>query len=287
MNLACATAPGQADTSPMHFTGKQKDTETGLDYFGARFNESTLGRFMSPDWSEELTPVPYAKLDDPQTLNLYGYVRNNPLSATDPSGHDGWDVLQGAINAFGSDMLGGAYRTDPGNGDHQLGQAIGDGIATVVGTGEALLGAGGEVAGIALDATGVGALVGVPAGAVSTVAVVQGTSAAIIGAAHLAKATANGSGKSTPENPKGPVKAEDAPGVTAGGQATNEHGQKLSQSGRPQVNNVTKTTREEARNAANKGSGTVEDRNPTRGQPHFHTKRGTGVKKQDGTHYNY
>ena len=37
MNLACATFPGLADTSPMHFTGKQRDSESGLDYFGARY----------------------------------------------------------------------------------------------------------------------------------------------------------------------------------------------------------------------------------------------------------
>ena len=38
-----------------------------------------MGRFMSPDWSAKLMPVPYAKLDNPQTLNLYAYVGNNPL----------------------------------------------------------------------------------------------------------------------------------------------------------------------------------------------------------------
>lgn len=46
-----------------------------------------MGRFMSPDWSEKVTPVPYAKLDDPQSLNLYAYVGNNPLSKADPDGH--------------------------------------------------------------------------------------------------------------------------------------------------------------------------------------------------------
>jgi hypothetical protein len=53
-----------------------------------------MGRFMSPDWSEEPDPVPYADLENPQTLNLYGYVTNNPLRLYDPTGHSGCcDVL--------------------------------------------------------------------------------------------------------------------------------------------------------------------------------------------------
>ena len=48
-----------------------------------------MGRFMSPDWSEGPDPIPYAALTDPQSLNLYSYVRNNPLSMADEDGHDG------------------------------------------------------------------------------------------------------------------------------------------------------------------------------------------------------
>ena len=70
-----------------YFTDKERDTESGLDYFGARYYASSMGRMMSPDWSAKVQPVPYAKLDDPQSLNLYSYVRNNPLSRTDPTGH--------------------------------------------------------------------------------------------------------------------------------------------------------------------------------------------------------
>jgi len=46
-----------------------------------------VGRFESPDWANKAEPVPYAKLDNPQTLNLYGYVANNPESRVDPDGH--------------------------------------------------------------------------------------------------------------------------------------------------------------------------------------------------------
>jgi RHS repeat-associated protein len=52
----------------------------GLDYFGARYFSAAQGRFTTPDWSPTPQPIPYAELTDPQTLNLYSYVRNNPLS---------------------------------------------------------------------------------------------------------------------------------------------------------------------------------------------------------------
>ncbi len=70
-------------------TGKERDAESGNDYFEARYYSSSMGRFMSPDWSAQEEPVPYAKLDNPQTLNLYSYVENNPLTSTDPTGHEG------------------------------------------------------------------------------------------------------------------------------------------------------------------------------------------------------
>jgi RHS repeat-associated protein len=84
---APATGASGDDATPLHFTGKQRDIESGNDYFGARYYASAAGRFMSPDWSVTIEPVPYSKLDDPQTLNLYAYVKNNPISGVDPNGH--------------------------------------------------------------------------------------------------------------------------------------------------------------------------------------------------------
>ena len=75
------------DATEHHFTGKERDSESGNDYFGARYYASTMGRFMSPDWSAKVVPVPYAKLDNPQSLNLYAYVGNNPLAHFDADGH--------------------------------------------------------------------------------------------------------------------------------------------------------------------------------------------------------
>jgi RHS repeat-associated protein len=54
----------------------------------ARYYNSATGRFLSPDWSASEDPVPYARLDNPQSLNLYAYVLNNPLGVADPNGHD-------------------------------------------------------------------------------------------------------------------------------------------------------------------------------------------------------
>jgi RHS repeat-associated protein len=76
------------DATEHHFTSRERDSETGNDYLLARYYSSALGRFISPDWSAKEEPVPYAKLDDPQTLNLYAYVENNPLSRVDPDGHE-------------------------------------------------------------------------------------------------------------------------------------------------------------------------------------------------------
>jgi RHS repeat-associated protein len=70
------------------YTGKERDAESGLDNFGARYFGSNMGRFMSPDWSDAPDTVPYAEFENPQTLNLYSYARNSPLVYNDPDGHD-------------------------------------------------------------------------------------------------------------------------------------------------------------------------------------------------------
>ncbi|MGB0076504.1 MAG: RHS repeat-associated core domain-containing protein [Candidatus Sulfotelmatobacter sp.] len=69
------------------FTGKERDSESGLDMFGARYYGSSLGRFMTPDWTAKPVTVPYAHFGNPQSLNLYSYVQNNPTTVGDPDGH--------------------------------------------------------------------------------------------------------------------------------------------------------------------------------------------------------
>jgi RHS repeat-associated protein len=64
------------------FTGKERDAETGLDYFGARYFSGAQGRFTSPD-----SPS-YANRKNPQTWNLYAYALNNPVTFADADGHE-------------------------------------------------------------------------------------------------------------------------------------------------------------------------------------------------------
>lgn len=69
-----------ADAVRQKFTGQQRDTESGLDYFQARYYSSGMGRFMSAD-------TVMGSISSPQTLNRYAYVLNNPLALVDPTGH--------------------------------------------------------------------------------------------------------------------------------------------------------------------------------------------------------
>ncbi len=73
------------------FTGKERDAETGLDYFGARYLSSAQGRWTSPD-----APFADQHLEEPQSWNLYGYVRNNPLKYFDPNGRDAQQTFNAA-----------------------------------------------------------------------------------------------------------------------------------------------------------------------------------------------
>ncbi len=81
----CTTGPcagNPAGIQPRKFTGKERDAETGLDYFGARYYGSKTARFTTIDpvytWKENLA--------DPQRWNRYAYGRNNPFRYVDPDG---------------------------------------------------------------------------------------------------------------------------------------------------------------------------------------------------------
>jgi RHS repeat-associated protein len=81
-----ATRSGAVSTA-YRFTGQRLDDSTGLYYYGARYYDAVLGRFVQAD---TIVPEP----GNPQALNRYSYVYNNPLRYTDSTGHDpedwGW-----------------------------------------------------------------------------------------------------------------------------------------------------------------------------------------------------
>jgi RHS repeat-associated protein len=78
-----------ASNLPSQFTGKERDAETGLDFFKARYYSGAEGRFSSPDPLNifALKPEQFSRfIADPQHWNKYAYVLNNPLRFTDPLG---------------------------------------------------------------------------------------------------------------------------------------------------------------------------------------------------------
>ena len=78
----CPGAYPSAPSGPnMKFTGKERDAESGLDYFGYRYYSGAQGRWTSPD-----QPFADQHIEDPQSWNMYAYVRNDPLAHVDPNG---------------------------------------------------------------------------------------------------------------------------------------------------------------------------------------------------------
>jgi RHS repeat-associated protein len=163
------------------YTGKERDEESGLYYHGARYYAPWIGRWTSCD------PV--------RNENLYCFVRSNPLSYFDPDGKDGeepgfWQkirqsetvqflggVAAGTLSSF---VPGGFLIAPVGQGTgvlkepsraFQAGYGAGE-IAT--GIADIVTGVGGEIGGGLLDATGVGALVGIPINVASAAVIVQG-----------------------------------------------------------------------------------------------------------------
>ncbi|MBU4487936.1 MAG: VCBS repeat-containing protein [Candidatus Omnitrophica bacterium] len=169
------------------FTGKLFDTSTALYYYGARYYDPELGRFIQPD-----TIIPYP--DDPQSFNRYAYARNNPIRYIDPTGHFWWAVIAAIVGA-----IIGAISAHNAGGNVWAGAAVG----AVCG----YFGAG--IANIATSAMGIGIGAGFGTGVGATAAgswggsiitplegaLITGTEFAIGGfAAGLASGYAGGEG---------------------------------------------------------------------------------------------
>jgi RHS repeat-associated protein len=93
-------------------TGKERDAETGLDYFGARYFSGAQGRFTSPD------PGPWELLN-PQSYNAYTYALNNPLRYGDDEGETAQDRINAANDLLGTSYISGGGH--PGNRNESCG----------------------------------------------------------------------------------------------------------------------------------------------------------------------
>jgi len=112
MTLSSTCAFSRVPRNRSRCTGKERDPSSGLDNFGARYYASTMGRFMSPDDSFVAWD-----LSNPQSLNLYSYVLNNPLRFTDPTGHD---------CVYFNNAGNGVESIDPDNSSQSLNQQASD-----------------------------------------------------------------------------------------------------------------------------------------------------------------
>jgi RHS repeat-associated protein len=154
------------------FTGKERDSESGNDYFGARHYSSSQGRFMQPDPS----PMGVA-VADPQSWNLYSYVRNRPTRSVDVGGNWATDVhaeivtfaLQGYLSAgelqelvnrqyvMDSDQSDQSRHFMQNPGEHDASKASNDAwtfVADNMNTASANVGANGQLNSTGLDALG-------------------------------------------------------------------------------------------------------------------------------------
>jgi RHS repeat-associated protein len=101
---------GQSDIVNQKFTGQEHDSESGPDFFSARYLSAVMGRFTSADG-----PLENQDPGDLQSLNLYGYVHNNPLSNIDPSGNACFYSGSGDVNdsaSYSDDNSGGQNCSD-------------------------------------------------------------------------------------------------------------------------------------------------------------------------------
>ena len=85
------------------YTGKEKDGATGWYYYEARHYNQQFRHFTQAD-------VIFYRIYDPQSLNKYAYVRNNPTKLVDPSGHVWWNPFDWFQNKQSRNATSSAYK---------------------------------------------------------------------------------------------------------------------------------------------------------------------------------
>lgn len=125
------------------FHGKPVDSDTGLSYFGARYYDATLGRFMGVD-------AEHFAEDNLQSFNRYSYGNSNPHKFVDPDGHlpifipflaKGLAVAASLVGAYMTGYEAGTVAYNVGTGQQSVGSAVAD-AAPGIAVGIALGGAG-------------------------------------------------------------------------------------------------------------------------------------------------
>ncbi len=126
------------------YTGQKHDSSTGLMYYGARWYDSNLNRWIQPDG---IIPNP----GNPQDLDRYVYSRNNPLHYSDPSGHSPWDVIGQFFTGMAMEFTrtsnwmgvtispGVAESLSPSSSESAsmlVGRVVGDALTVTLGVGE-------------------------------------------------------------------------------------------------------------------------------------------------------
>lgn len=86
-----ASATKGPDDFRFKFQGQELDPDSRLYYFGARYYDPSLGRFLTPDTQAG------SHLTRQDALNRFAFATNNPVSYVDPTGHSIWDAIGGAI----------------------------------------------------------------------------------------------------------------------------------------------------------------------------------------------
>lgn len=273
-NRTTAQGYSAADGVRQKFTSKERDTETGLDYFLARYYASVQGRFTSPDeftggpdelymFAEDAAanPTIYADLTNPQSLNKYQYTYNNPLRYVDPDGHEVETQDQQGQNP------------GPPPPSRPYGPQSDDEIRTYERMRTEELNYQCRQSGLCKDVS----IQVVPEGRPINIPIDINQP---IPEPYLTIRP--------PELAK-PEWVLDPPGRSAGGRPTDKHGRPLGPSGDPMIHQPSLPHRKDAKDAARRaGKGApMKHPNPKRGKPHFHPTTRKGKKVNDGTHYNY
>ncbi|MCA1600092.1 MAG: RHS repeat-associated core domain-containing protein [Acidobacteria bacterium] len=263
------------------FTSKERDNETGLDYFLARYYSSVQGRFTSPDefsgGPEELynfvddaadNPTFYADLTNPQSLNKYQYTYNNPVNIVDPDGHcppEAAALCRAAPVVF----------SIPGLREAAVGAAVVVILAKAI---DAI--PGDKTAGDGSCPSCERSLKAGQQRMERQEAARQTELKRQNDLDNLQQAQGGASGQ--------PPKPE-ATGTTSSGRPTDRYGNPLGPSGREMRHDRDHPSRSRAQEAARRrGKGAPENHpNPTRGRGHFHPTGQDGKKVPNSTHENY